>query len=476
MSFNSLFFLLIFLPSVIAIYYRLGHRAQNRFLVIASCIFYASWDWRFLLPLLFTASLDFFIAQKIQHLSAQNKAVTRKNLLVVSVVSNIGLLCYFKYSNFFLATAFDALSMIGIRAHVPALEIGLPVAISFYTFQALSYTIDVYRADTRASDSYFDFLLAVMYFPHLVAGPIQRAASLIPQITHPRKVELPKIYDGLHLIFWGLFKKVCLADNLAVYADLYFGKANPNGADTVLGVLAFTFQIYCDFSGYSDMARGMAKLMGFEFIENFKRPYLATNPSDFWRRWHISLSTWLRDYLYKPLGGSRKGRVRTYINLSITMVIGGLWHGAAWNFILWGFYHGVLLALYRVASPYFARAQAFFKLDGNPAWTALKIGLMFTLTCYGWLLFRAKSLQQISEMTAGLVQPITGMNWTHLGTILSLALPLIAVQIVQQQKNEPIIFRWIGVPTVAKVIFYSTCLYGILFLGGDPKTFVYFQF
>jgi alginate O-acetyltransferase complex protein AlgI len=477
MLFNTFNFLFVFLPIVLGVYFCLGHKNQNRFLVLASCVFYASWDWRFLLPLLFTTSLDYYLAQKMEQSILRNEPKeARKHLLLISVVFNLGLLSFFKYFNFFVGSAVEGLAFIGVQAHVPTLEIVLPVAISFYTFQALSYTIDVYRGEIHAGDSFWDFFLAVLYFPHLVAGPIQRAANLIPQVTNPRTITMPKVLDGVHLIFWGMFKKVFIADNLAVYVDLYFGKVNPTGWETTLGVLAFTFQIYCDFSGYTDIARGIAKVMGFEFVDNFKLPYFATNPSDFWRRWHISLSTWLRDYLYKPLGGNQQGTFRTYINLTLTMLLGGLWHGAAWNFVIWGAYHGALLVVHKLLEPFLVKLQTALRFENLFAWKALKIAIMFVFTCYGWLLFRASSFDQISKMTLSLMSPFAEMNMDHLSKILWLIAPLVVVQVIQYSKNELIIFRWIGIPTVAKVVFYAACLYGMLFLGGTSQSFVYFQF
>jgi alginate O-acetyltransferase complex protein AlgI len=241
-------------------------------------------------------------------------------------------------------------------------------------------------------------------------------------------------------------------------------------------VLAFTFQIYCDFSGYTDIARGIAKVMGFEFVDNFKLPYFATNPSDFWRRWHISLSTWLRDYLYKPLGGNQQGTFRTYINLTLTMLLGGLWHGAAWNFVIWGAYHGTLLVVHKLIEPFLVKLQTALRFENLFAWKALKIAVMFVFTCYGWLLFRASSFDQISKMTVSLMSPFAGMNMDHLSKILWLIAPLVVIQVIQYSKNELIIFRWVGIPAFAKVVFYAACLYGMLFLGGTSQSFVYFQF
>jgi len=383
MLFNSVEFLFLFLPIVLIVYYLLPHKQQNTFLVLASCFFYASWDWRFLLPLLCTTGLDYWVAGRLEasH-KAQGPQSERRRLLWISVISNLALLGFFKYCNFFIESTSAVLTVLGFDVSVHTLNIVLPVAISFYTFQALSYTIDVYRGELHPSGTFWDFFLGVLYFPHLVAGPIQRASSLLPQVLQPRQTTRQQWEDGLHLIMWGFFKKVFLADNLAPIADQVFSKPDPTGGEVLVGVLAFTFQIYGDFSGYTDIARGVAKIMGFEFTLNFNLPYFATNPSDFWRRWHISLSQWLRDYLYKSLGGNRGGSLFTYRNLMITMVLGGLWHGAAWNFVLWGFYHGSLLCIHRYLSPSLERLEQAIALPRG-IWLVLNIGCMFIMTCYG---------------------------------------------------------------------------------------------
>ena len=436
MLFNSAPFLLGFLPVVLLVYYLLPHRKQNVFLVLASCFFYASWDWRFLLPLLVTTSLDYWISLRLEATAHDGTPQSaRKRYVMISVVANLGLLGFFKYFNFFIDSAVQLCHLFGFEAPMRTFEIVLPVAISFYTFQALSYTIDVYRGQLHASRSFWDFFLGVLYFPHLVAGPIQRAASLLPQVVNPRRIQRAQVLEGLHLIVWGFFKKVFIADNLAPIANAVFANPNPSGGETLIGVLAFTFQIYGDFSGYTDIARGIAKIMGFEFMLNFNLPYFARNPSDFWRRWHISLSSWLRDYLYKSLGGNRDGTYKTYRNLMLTMLLGGLWHGAAWNFVLWGFYHGAILVLHRLAEPVlgvvgrgFGRAQWL--------WTALCILGMFVLTCYGWLLFRAVSMQQIGQMTLALAHPFAGLDVEALKRILLIVAPLVVVQIIQWRSGE----------------------------------------
>ena len=447
MPFNSFPFL-VFLALVLTVYYPLPHRYQNHFLLAASAAFYAAWDWRFLAPLLLTTSLDYYCATRMVATSGP-----RRPWLILSVCSNLGLLAFFKYFNFFSPFA---------------LRIILPLGISFYTFQALSYTIDVYRGELHPTRSYPDFLLAVLYFPHLIAGPIQRAHNLLPQVSNPRHPTYQGITEGLHLIVWGYFKKVCIADNLAPLVNGVFAEPHPAAFHVLLAAYAFAFQIYCDFSGYTDIARGIAKLMGFEFVLNFRLPYFASGPQEFWSRWHISLSTWLRDYLYKPLGGNRRGPARTCANLMLTMVLGGLWHGAAWTFILWGFYHGLLLVLSKSIPPRFTNSV--------PLW--LRVFAFFHLTCYGWLIFRATSLAQLGTMTAAILTPGT-FDTTLAGNLLLLIAPVVAVQIIQQfTKRMDFLslpaFRcpWLEVRTVC----YAAMLYLTLFRGGPAQSFIYFQF
>jgi len=476
MLFNSAQFLLLFLPVVLLVYYRLPHKGQNIFLVVASCVFYASWDWRFLLPLLFTTSIDYWVALRLEaaHRSGESERVKRR-YLILSLVTNLGLLGFFKYSGFFVESAADLLHAMGWNVRIETLEVVLPVAISFYTFQALSYTIDVYRGELHATRSFWDFFLAVLYFPHLVAGPIQRASVLLPQIVEPRVVTREKVSDGLHLIIWGFFKKVVIADNLAPIADAMFAADDPTGGMTVLGVYAFTFQIYCDFSGYTDIARGLAKIMGFEFNLNFNLPYFAMNPSDFWRRWHITLSTWLRDYLYKPLGGSFGPQWKTYRNLVITMVLGGLWHGAAWNFVLWGLYHGAILVAHRLLEPALGALRTASGLPA-PLWRVVSIGTMFLMTCYGWLLFRATSLEQVVEMTRSLANPFEGLDTVQMSHVTLYVAPLFLVQLVQWNTGRLEFLKHKWVPSWGRTVIYSAMVYLMLFHGGSPQSFVYFQF
>ena len=476
MLFNSVEFLLLFLPITLVVYFRLRHRQQNAFLVVASCIFYASWDWRFLFPLLFTTSIDYACARRMEESFARGEPKERrKKFLVLSCITNLGLLGFFKYFNFFASSLFELGERVGLPMPMHTIQIILPIGISFFTFQALSYTIDVYRGELHATKSFWDFFLAVLYFPHLVAGPIQRSANLLPQVINPRVIRRAEVEEGVHLIIWGFFKKVYIADNLAPIANACFAAPNASFGQTVLGVFAFTFQIYGDFSGYTDIARGIAKIMGFDFVLNFNLPYFATNPSDFWRRWHISLSTWLRDYLYKSLGGNRRGEARTLFNLMATMVLGGLWHGAAWNFVLWGFYHGAILILHRLATPALDRLESTVFRHAQCTWFVLRVVFMFVLTCYGWLLFRATSLHQVADMTASLAHGGT-VDWDQLAHVALIAAPLIGVQLLQLRSGALFFLRLpVFVPPL-RVVVYSLMIYLMLFLGGEPQPFVYFQF
>jgi alginate O-acetyltransferase complex protein AlgI len=474
MLFNSLEFL-TFLPIVLAIYFILPWRAQNRFLLAASIFFYASWNWKFVFPLLFSTTTDYFVARKLERLRAEGAPRTAgRRYLVLSLVTNLGLLGFFKYFNFFAGNMHELFMFLGVPFSLPVLDIILPVGISFYTFQALAYTFDVYRGEAHATKSFWDFFLAVLYFPHLVAGPIQRASNLLAQVTAPRKVTGEKWAEGIHLIFCGYLKKVFIADNLAPLVARVFAEQSAPGFEVLIGVFAFGVQIYCDFSGYTDIARGVAKLMGFEFMLNFNLPYFARNPQDFWRRWHISLSTWLRDYLYISLGGSRGSTAFIYRNLFLTMLIGGLWHGAAWNFVLWGGYHGALLVGHRAVSPYFVRAAP--RASQSKLFALLSMLLMFVCTCYGWLLFRATSFNQVAQMTTALFSPLDGFNPDTLALVLMYGLPLFLVQAFEYAWGNLNLFSAWRIPAEVRVVCYGIITYVVLFRGGLPQSFIYFQF
>jgi alginate O-acetyltransferase complex protein AlgI len=481
MLFNSFPFA-VFLVVVLCLYYPLPHRAQNVLLLVASCFFYASWDWRFLFPLLFSTSIDYVCAMKMQAIGDGTATTgrSRKFYLYVSVSTNLCLLGFFKYFNFFAVSMEQMLRHAGLHVSPWTLQILLPIGISFYTFQALSYTIDVYRGELHSDATFFDFLLAILYFPHLVAGPIQRAHSLLPQVMQPRQITRAKLSEGVHLIFSGFFKKVFIADNVAPIVNHVFGRAHATGFETAVGVFAFAIQIYCDFSGYTDIARGVARVMGFQFMLNFNLPYFAKNPSDFWNRWHISLSSWLRDYLYIPLGGNRGKEWKVKRNLMLTMVIGGLWHGAAWHFVLWGFYHGVLLVAHRQAGRLGLVWPAAKSGVGRFLWTTASVGLMFLFTCYGWLLFRADDMRQVGAMTVALLHPLAGFDAQldgQLGLkVLAYSAPLLVVQCLQRWSGRLNFADFLRLPAEARVVLYAVCTYFVFFLGGQTASFIYFQF
>ncbi|MBL8820402.1 MAG: MBOAT family protein, partial [Planctomyces sp.] len=350
MVFNSLVFgvfIIIVLPVVLLL--NRYPRARNGFILVASYFFYGWWDWRFLGLFILTTLVDYSCSLGMMLADGQEGGELRRKILMrISIISNLSILGFFKYWGFFVESAKEFLTSINLDVDLPVLRVVLPVGISFYTFQTMSYTIDVYRRAIPAERNLITFAAYLSFFPQLVAGPIERASHLIPQFKVSRSLSLEAFYQGVFQIGWGLFKKVVIADNVSGVADVLFASESPGGLDVILGVIAFSIQVYADFSGYSDIACGLARCMGFDLMANFRQPFFATNPSDFWRRWHISLSTWLRDYLYIPLGGNRSGNTRTNLNLMITMILGGLWHGAAWTFVAWGTYHGLLLVAHRI--------------------------------------------------------------------------------------------------------------------------------
>jgi alginate O-acetyltransferase complex protein AlgI len=470
--FNSLQFAVFFLV-VYGLYLSFSHRMQNRMLLVASYVFYGAWDWRFLSLIAISTVVDFYCGRAMHASSSERQ---RKRFLLISIVVNLSMLGFFKYFGFFTESLAVLFSNFGIDLAPVTLNIVLPVGISFYTFQTLSYTIDIYRRDMKPCRNFLDFALFVSFFPQLVAGPIERAKRLLPQLTMPRQIDLKMVSGGIYLIVWGLFKKVVIADNLGIYVDATFAKTEFANGEVLLAVLAFAFQIYCDFSGYTDIARGLARTLGIRLMLNFNLPYIARNPSDFWRRWHISLSTWLRDYLYLGLGGNRKGVFRTYVNLFIVMLLGGLWHGAAWNFVLWGAYHGSLLAIHRALRPHLETLLARGNALTQRIWVVLSITSMFVLTLYGWLLFRVNGLDAIGVMTLNFIpQRIDAEFLQQLARVLFFISPLLLMQAFQIAKGEAdVILRS---NPLTQIAFYLFCIYSIIIFGNfDGASFIYFQF
>lgn len=472
MLFNSLEFFLFFIV-VFSGYLFLNHQWQNRWLLVASYVFYGAWDWRFLSLLFASTLLDYFFALKIDALADPTK---RKTVVVLSIIVNLTILGFFKYFHFFAASLQNLLSYLGVSLPLPVFNIILPVGISFYTFQSMSYVMDVYRRQINPSRSLWDYALFVAFFPQLVAGPIMRAKQLLTQVVEPRAATVSKFYEGCFLILWGLFEKVFVADNLAKIVNPVFAAGPPyNGAEVLAALYAFAFQIFCDFDGYSNIARGLGKCLGFEIMINFNLPYFATNPREFWQRWHISLSTWLRDYLYVSLGGNRGSRGETFRNLSITMLLGGLWHGASWTFVLWGAYHGLLLIGHRWLIS--LKRQVVPLKTTTIGKTMVKTIIFFHLVTLGWLLFRAQSLSQVGQMLYGL---IFNFHLNDQGIFLflkdlAIVSLLFVVQLGQWRGNDLMFLyrrHWL-----IKTGAYALMTYLIIGWGAmRAEEFIYFQF
>lgn len=475
MLFNSLEFAAFF-AVVYGLYLIVSHRWQNRMLLLASYVFYGAWDWRFLSLIWISTVLDFSMGLLIERAKSPG---ARKRYLVFSVAGNLLILGSFKYFNFFVHSLTRLVGDLGFAADSLHLNIVLPVGISFYTFQTLSYTIDIYRGQLKPTRQFLDFALFVAFFPQLVAGPIEKAKHLLPQILAPRTLTLQKFYEGGYLIFWGLFQKVFVADNLAKIVDPFFARSGSyNGLELAVVLLAFSFQILGDFAGYSNIARGLAKCMGFDLILNFDAPYFAANPRDFWRRWHISLSSWFRDYVYVPLGGNRRGRIVMYWSMALTMLLSGLWHGANWTFVLWGAYHGVLLALHRGISPTLDRATRRMGARLRVAWTGCSILLWFQFTCLGWLIFRAESLGQCLELFRGLFAK-PWKDYPRLfedlrGLMFFAGIAVLMEYVQYREKSDVAVLRF---PAVVRAVLYIVCFYLFMLFGARAsEDFIYFQF
>ena len=387
----------VFFAIVFALYWSLRRNAARKaVLLVSSYIFYGAWDARFTLLLAFSTLFDYGAGLAMERVGDPWR---RKAIIVGSVSVNLALLFTFKYFNFFADSFVGLLHAAGVAANPVTVRLILPVGISFYTFQSLSYTIDIYRGHLRARRSLLDYATFVGFFPQLVAGPIVRAYDFLPQLDELKRFSSVAVRPAVILFFFGYVKKACISDNLAPYVDAVFGHPGQyDGASIVAATVLYAIQIYCDFSGYTDMAIATAKLLGFDLTVNFRHPYFSTSISDFWRRWHISLSSWLRDYLYVPLGGNRGGRLMAYRNLMVTMVLGGLWHGASWNFVIWGTLHGGALVLHKEYARHRPAALA-----GNAAYQAGAMLLTFWWVCLAWIFFRATGLPAAVELARGFI-------------------------------------------------------------------------
>jgi alginate O-acetyltransferase complex protein AlgI len=464
-----LFFLLVF-----ALYWALpGRRMRVWLLLGASFYFYASWNRKLAFIICASTLLDYLLALGMERCQV---AWRRKLLLSVSLVANLGLLCYFKYANFFLHSLNDLLIAAGVPAWFGTLKVILPIGISFYTFEAINYTVDVYRRRIPAERNLGDFMLFILFFPHLVAGPIVRARDFLPQIKRPKRWDWPRMYLGLGYVVMGLVKKMAIADRMAEYVDPVFGDPSGYRAEAILmAIIAYSVQIYCDFSGYTDMAIGTAHMLGYKLAQNFNMPYLAANVSEFWRRWHISLSSWLRDYLFIPLGGSRGSHWRTAANLMVTMTLGGLWHGANWTFVFWGALHGTLLVGHRLFRDQCQRWTLLDRVLRSIPGTMSRMLLTFVCVAFGWVFFRATTLHdaltllhRLFAWSPGLGEPLRRVGLTD--TLLFMWLCHGVACWVPWKK------LW-RLPAPVQGFAYATALLLAQVLAPDAgKAFIYFQF
>jgi alginate O-acetyltransferase complex protein AlgI len=480
MLFNSLHFAAFF-PIVFAlhwVFFRRSKNGQNILLLIASYYFYGSWDWRFLSLLIFTTSFDFFLGREIFRSESEKR---RKILLAIAVGGSLTILGFFKYYNFFAAGFAALMAKGGIHVDPFTLNIILPVGISFYTFQSISYSIDIYRRKIEPTNDLIAFFTYVAFFPQLVAGPIERSSHLIPQFLTARTFKNKQARDGCRLILWGLFKKIAIADTLAALVDtVYKDPSQFNGLSIALATLCFAFQIYCDFSGYSDIARGTARLLGIELMINFRTPYFSKSIKEFWTRWHISLSTWFRDYLYIPLGGNRCGLVRWALAIFITFLISGLWHGANLTFIIWGAIHGITYLMEWLMTRHSQSKFAPIKL--------VQGFLTFCIVWLAWVFFRAADTHQAVDMlnrifnsTGTFDQPLQLLTDTfhgERGILIFLAfflIFLIGEAVSGQQDINAALPR---LPIFPRWATYYILVAGIAFFGNfvQPQTFIYFQF
>ncbi len=470
MLFNSIEFLLFFLI-VTSVFFALPHRFRWIHLLLASCIFYCAFIPAYILILFFTIVIDYLAGIWIE---GAGNAITKKRYLTLSIIANLSVLFFFKYFNFFTENINAVLLSLGLVVEpLPYLNIILPIGLSFHTFQAMSYTIEVYRGNQKAERHLGLYSLYVMFYPQLVAGPIERPQNILPQFKTPKKLVASEVFAGLHQITWGLFKKVVVADQFAIYCNSIYNNWELNtGLTLVLATYAFAIQIYGDFSGYSDIAQGSARVMGFKLMDNFHLPYFSKSVTEFWRRWHMSLSSWLRDYLYISLGGNRIGKTRTKINLFLTMTLGGLWHGASWNFAIWGLLNGAYLSAEKavgIGSPkkWYAKIFAAFAT--------------FNLICLTWVFFRASTFEQATGILKNIwfASPFWTVRIQDTGIFASMIFGLTIMLLIELKwLRKTSAWQFFTVKNWFKSLFWILTLVIIIILfgvsGGDQ--FIYFQF
>ena len=479
MLFNSLEFL-IFLPIVFLLYWHVFKplKWQNFFVVVASYVFYGWWDWRFLLLILFTSLCSFASGILLQRFDESKK--WRKVISGTNIAINIAILGVVKYYDFFASQLVEAFSGLGVQLHLTSLNIILPVGISFYTFQALSYTVDIYRRKLEPTRDVIAFLAFISFFPQLVAGPIERATNLLPQFLKPRKFDYALAVDGMRQILWGLFKKMVVADTCATACNEIFADyATKSGGELIVGALFFTFQIYGDFSGYSDIAIGTAKLFGVHLMRNFNVPYFSRDIAEFWRRWHISLNTWFVDYVYIPLGGSRNGKWKTVRNTLIIFGLSGLWHGANWTYIVWGFYHAFLFIPLFLFGLNHKRKDVVAAQSWHPSWKeALQMLTTFCFVVIGWIIFRAENIGQAWGYISRMFCEFDGTFPKHGNTPLIYCGIVLLVEWMQRKKEHAfqIPHRSLFAYRPVRWIFYFAVFVCTYFFMGNQSTFIYFQF
>jgi D-alanyl-lipoteichoic acid acyltransferase DltB (MBOAT superfamily) len=494
MLFNS-FEYLIFLPIVFVLYWLIKpekFRWQNTLLIIGSYIFYACWDYRFLCLLIFSTSLDYFTGLKIYEASEKgiagqarnDKPLQKKIWLIVSIVVNLSFLGFFKYYNFFIGSFAELLQGLGFQPHVWTLKIIIPVGISFYTFHGLSYVLDIYHDKIKPTKNIIDYSLFVSFFPLLVAGPIERATHLLPQLKKPRYFDRSTAVDGLKQILWGLFKKVVIADNCATIVDHIFKNSDTMPSiSLVLGVFLFAFQLYGDFSGYSDIALGSARLLGIELLRNFAYPYFAVSFSDYWRRNHISLTQWFMDYVYYPLIGSSDKLWYWNLCMIVTFLLSGLWHGADWTFVIWGLYQGIFIVISMNSQKRIKRFEKKHHLKENKPYYFSRILLTFGIVCFGLIFFRADSVSlafsYISNIfSSSLFSIYIGEYPVGRSGVLRATLLIVVLVVVEWRGREnPYAIVNLGFRKKwARYLMYYILVLAIIVLGGQGQQFLYFQF
>lgn len=482
MIFNSLDFA-IFLPIVFLLYWFVANRnlkLQNALIVVASYVFYGWWDWRFLSLILFSTLVDYTVGLK---LLKEDKEAKRKLLLLVSILVNLAFLGFFKYYNFFMENFVAAFTFFGHPISPNSLNVILPVGISFYTFQTLSYSIDVYKRKLEPTRDFIDFSAFVSFFPQLVAGPIERATNLLPQFYKKRTFDYNNAVDGMRQILWGLFKKIVIADNCAEFANLFFNNSDSYpGSALVLGALFFAFQIYGDFSGYSDIAIGTSKLFGFSLMRNFAFPYFSRDIAEFWRRWHISLSTWFRDYLYIPLGGSRGSLLSKIRNTFIIFIVSGFWHGANWTFIIWGALHAVFFIPLLVTKNNRKNMDIVAKGKSLPSIKEfLSMATTFALTVFAWIFFRAESVGHAFSYIGRIFSPSLFTIPDYSGrrrSLITIILVFVFVAIEWMGREDQYALEKVGIKwkRPLRYAMYYSLIIVMFWFGGKTQQFIYFQF